>query len=48
MDYEVIFWIILGAVSTFCLLGAWFVPSDHIDMTWGKKRDWAREERKWM
>jgi hypothetical protein len=47
MDYELIFWIILGAVSTFCLLGAWLVPSDRIDITDRKRNEWAREERKW-
>jgi hypothetical protein len=47
MDYELIFWLALGAVSLVIVVGAACAKSDTIDMTWGKKRDWAREERKW-
>jgi hypothetical protein len=48
MDYELIFWSIIGVVSFVLLIGAWLAPSDYIDITWGKERDWARQERKWM
>ena len=47
MDYELIFWLVVGTISLVLLIGAWLAPSDHIDITWGKERDWAREERKW-
>ena len=48
MDYELIFWLALGAVSLVILIGAACAKSNTIDITWGKERDWAREERKWM
>ena len=48
MDYELIFWIAVGAISLFFLIGAAFAHDETIDITWGKERDWAREERKWM
>lgn len=47
MDYELIWWLCVGAIGLVLLIGMCVTPSDHIDITWGKKRDWAREERKW-
>lgn len=50
MDYELIWWLVIGGISAILLFGAFICrPSDDtIDITWGKERDWAREERKWM
>ena len=47
MDYELIFWSIIGAVSLFFMVGSLLFgqSSDYIDITWGKERDWARRER---
>ena len=47
MDYELAFWLVVGIVSLIILVGAWVVPSDNIDITPNKEREWAREERKW-
>ena len=46
-DYEVIFWIILAVIGLAFLIFAVTRPDDRIDITWGKRRDWEREERKW-
>ena len=46
MDYELIWWLIVGGVVLFFMIGAMFSnPIDDIDITWGKERDWARRER---
>lgn len=47
MDYELIWWLCVGTIGLIFLIGMCITPSDHIDITWGKERDWAREERKW-
>lgn len=46
-DYEVIFWIVLAVIGLAFLIFAMTRPDDHIEITWGKLRDWEREERKW-
>ena len=46
-DYEVIFWIVLAVIGLAFLIFAMTRPSDRIDITWGERRDWEREERKW-
>ena len=48
MDYELIFWLILGIIAFVFLIGALIVPSEgEIDMTWGQKRDIERWEKQW-
>ena len=47
MDYELIWWLVVGGLCAVFMLGAlFFRPLDNtIDITWGKERDWARRER---
>ena len=47
MDWELIFWCVLGVIALVMLIGSLFVKDDHIEMDWGKKRDIERWERKW-
>ena len=43
---EVIFWIVFAVVSLVILAFCVGEPDDTIEMTWGKKRDIARAERR--
>lgn len=44
---ELIFYGVMGAIALVFFIGAMFVKDDHIEITWGQRRDWARREREW-
>lgn len=44
---ELIFWIVLGVISVIGLLVLASMGCDDVNITWGKRRDWERAERKW-
>ena len=44
---EIIFLAVLTIIGWGFILFVVTRPSDRIDITWGKRRDWEREERKW-
>lgn len=44
---ELICWIILGVASIITLLSIAKSSGDDVEITWGKRRDWERAERKW-
>ena len=47
MDWELIWWCVVGAVVLYILIKVATVKDDCIDMTWGEKRDIERWEKKW-
>lgn len=44
---ELICWIILAVVSVIALLIIAKISGSDVEITWGKRRDWERAERKW-
>jgi hypothetical protein len=44
---EIIFLAVLAIIGWGFIIFAVTRPSDHIDITESKRRDWEREERKW-
>lgn len=44
---ELIFYGALGAISLVFLLCAMCAKDDHIEITWGQRRDWERREKEW-
>ena len=47
MDWELIFWIVLGIIALAVIIRAMCEPDDSIDITWGHRRDWERWEKEW-
>lgn len=47
MDWELIWWCVVGAVALYVLIKSATAKDDHIEMDWGKKRDIERREREW-
>jgi hypothetical protein len=48
MDYELIFWLILGIIALVFLIGALIVPNEgEIEITSRKLKDWERREKQW-
>lgn len=44
---EIIFYAVFAVIGLIFLIGALFTKDDTIEMTWTKKRDIARAERRW-
>ena len=48
MDYELIWWCVVGAIALIFLIAIMLTPNDsEIEITWGKRRDWERWEKQW-
>lgn len=47
MDYELIWWCVAGVLALYILIKVATAKDDHIEMTWGEKRDVERWEKKW-
>ena len=48
MDYELIWWCVVGAIALILFIGVLIIPIDMpIDITWGQRRDWERWEKQW-
>lgn len=47
MDWELIWWCVIGVFTLIAFIKIATVKDDCIDMTWGEKRDIERREREW-
>ncbi len=47
IDTELIFWIVAGVIGLIVAICVFKTPSNTVEITWGKRRDWAREEKRW-
>lgn len=44
---ELIFYGVLDVIGLAFILYAMCRADDHIEITWGKRRDWERREKEW-
>lgn len=44
---EIIFYCVMAVIGIIFLIKAMCTPSDCIEITWGQRRDWERNEKRW-